>query len=179
MKHSPLPLPPSTTNTNQRFHVCCWWTNAGCSLRPDHKPVERSQQGGNSITQRALQWLDGTQGTIPCDVTRAMWNHLAGKSQMCLTAGLNEMDLTLSSSRSRENAWCDKQFATTRQQILELNRRCNIFTCKASRHRGVSVFWRKLVWLWIMPDSMWLTWKPLAQTKLKNQMSHRGSAVTF
>lgn len=41
------------------------------------------------------------------------------------------------------------------------------------------LFKRKLVWLWIMPDSMWLTWKPLAQTKLKNRMGQRGSAVTF
>lgn len=116
----PLPPPPPTS-----VSMCAVDdANGRCSLRPDHKPVERSQQGGNSITQRALQWLDGAQGTLPCDVTRAMWNHLAGKSQMCLTGGgvLKGMDLALSSRRS-ENVPCDKQFATTRQQISEFKKK--------------------------------------------------------
>lgn len=97
MKHCCASTSPPSTTINQCFHVCCWWCQR---WRPDHKPVARSQQGGSSITQRALQWLDGTRGTIPCDVTPAMWNHLAGKSQMCLTVGLNRMDLAFS-TRSR------------------------------------------------------------------------------
>lgn len=95
---SPPPTAPHHQPTN--VSMCAADdANAGCSLRPDHKPVGRSQQGGNPTLRKGrcndwteLRGLSHVMSPVRCEIiqlerARCIWQ-------------LNWMDLAPSSRRS-------------------------------------------------------------------------------
>lgn len=99
--------------------------SAGCSLRPDHKPAERSQQGGSSITQKGVAAIGRNSGDYP------MWCHppvqcemASLKNSQMFWTGTGTDCASASSRRSGEKGkkkqpGAINRFATTRQKISE------------------------------------------------------------